>query len=195
MSHGTAREKWRSRENWRPLRVFQNEARLEIIKVLLEFEELCLSDIARKLEEKGYRMNLPGVVKHVQRLEKAQILRSKSGRVSDEPDARKTIYTLQEKERIKEIMRQLANIRISLESGAIFSEAAKLALSIQSQLSRTTEEELKKLKSSLERCESKEVYKHLSEDEKTNIELWKMMLELKAPAGANDVVSPAATDT
>jgi len=181
MNRRTALEKWRSRENWNVLKVLQNEARLQIIKALLEVEELCLSDIARKLEEKGYRMNLPAVVKHVHRLEEAQILRSRSGRVSDEPDARKTIYSLQEKERMNEIMTQLTSIRILFESGAIFSETAKLALRIQSNLSRATEEELKNLKSSLARCESKEIYKHLTEDEKTNLELWKMILELKAP--------------
>ena len=169
----------RRREDLSILRILENEARVEIIKTLLEVEGLCLSDIARELEKKGFRMNLPGVVKHVQRLEGVQILRSESGRLSDEPDARKTIYSLRGKERIKKIMNQLIHVRNLLESNITFSETATLALRIQTRGSRVTEEEVERLKSSLARCESEEIIKHLTEDEKTNVELWKMMLALK----------------
>lgn len=66
-----------------------------------------------------------------------------------------------------------------LESCVAFNEAAKLALRIQATGRGATEEEMEKLKSLLGKCESEEVNKHLTEDEKNNIKLWKMMLQLK----------------
>jgi len=162
------------------LGVLENEKRLQIIRILLKFDRLCLSDIARELEKAGYQMRLPGVVKHVQRLEEAKILRSESGSLSDEPDARKTIYSLQGKERAQEIIRQLDKITNLLASCTTFNETAKLALRIQANARRATEEEIEELRHSIARCESKMVNRYLTEEEKGNIELWKMMLPLDA---------------
>jgi len=124
-------------------------------------------------------MRLPAVVKHVQRLEEAGILRSESGRLTDQPDARKTMYILQGKERVKKVMNQLNNISNSLESGATYNETAKLALMIQTTRRTATEEEIEELKSLIAKCESEEVNRHLTIEEKKNIKLWKMMLTLK----------------
>ena len=169
-------EKWRTRGNWNILGVFENEKRMEIIKILLKADALCLSDIAKELEKNGYQMNLPGVVKHVQKLQQAKILRSESGSLADEPDARKTIYTLHGKKRVEKIMNQLTNVRNLLESARIFNEAAEVALRIQTKRGRATEEEIRKLESSLTICESPKVTKNLTEDEKRNVELWKKIL-------------------
>lgn len=137
-----------------------------------------MSDIARELEKRNYRINLPGIVKHVQKLEQARILRSESGSLADEPDARKTIYTLHGKKRIQKIMSIMSDISRLLESNIAFSETAELALRIQARL-KATEEEIEKLRTSIRECESGEISKYLTGDEKTNVKLWKTMLALK----------------
>jgi hypothetical protein len=121
-------------------------------------------------------MRLPAVVKHVQKLEEVGILRSESGRLTDEPDARKTMYILQGRERVKKVMNQLNDIRNTLESGATYNETEKLALMIQTTRRTAAEEETKKLKSLIARCESEEVNRHLTIEERENIKLWKTML-------------------
>ena len=162
---------------WRAnLSIFESRVRLEIIKILMEVDRLCMSDIARELEKRGFHMNLPAVVKHVQKLEKIEILRGASGSLTDEPDARKTIYTLQGKERVKRIMNQLTNIENLLESGIAFNETAKMLLKVMSRGRRASKEELEQLRSQLIKCESRKIRKHLTEEEKENIELWKTML-------------------
>jgi repressor of nif and glnA expression len=167
-------------QTWKFLSLFEDEARVQIIKILQKSEKLCLSDIAKLLEKEGYTMRLPAVVKHVQKLEEAGILRSESGRLTDKPDARKTMYILQGKERVKKVMNQLNDIMNTLESGATYNETAKLALMIQTTRRTATEEETEKLKSLISKCESEEISPHLTTEEKENIKLWKTMLALKS---------------
>jgi DNA-binding transcriptional ArsR family regulator len=161
---------------WKFLSLFEDETRVQIIKILQKSEKLCLSDIARLLEKGGHTMRLSAVVKHVQKLEEAGILRSESGKLTDEPDARKTMYILQGRERVKKVMNQLSNIRNSLESGVTYSETAKLALMIQTTRRTAAEEETEELKSLIVTCESEEVNTQLTAEERENIKLWKTML-------------------
>ena len=88
-------------DNWEFLSVFSNKTRVEIVKILLELEYRSLSEIAERLEQRGYRMTLPGVIKHMRELEEAGVLRHESGAFARKPDARKSIYFLEGRERIK----------------------------------------------------------------------------------------------
>ncbi len=163
---------------WKLLRIFGNKTRVEIVRLLLQFEMLSLSDIAKKLEgEYGRKMTLPGLLKHIKILEDAGILQQESGAFLPTPDARKTIYLLEGKERVEKILQQLeGNIRDLLLAGAIFSETAKLARKVQGIGDRLVKEKRKRLESLLARCESERVYSHLTDDEKKKVKLWRMMM-------------------
>jgi len=125
-------------------------------------------------------MTLPGVLKHMKELEEAGIVRRESGAFIEKPDARKTIYMLEGKERVQKIMNQLeVSIGGMLKAGVLFRQTANLARKIQGIGRRPTTQEKEKLKSLLHQCEKKEISKHLTEDEKKKIKLWKMMLELE----------------
>ena len=164
---------------WKLLHIFENEARIEIINLLLKFEWRSLSDIARELEKKKWKMTLPGVLKHMKELESAGVIRSQSGAFTEQPDARKTIYILEGKERIEKIMNQLKDVGKLLQTGVIFSETAKLARKFQMMRRKPTEKEKEELKILIEKCESKQINEYLTEDEKKKIKLWKMMLALE----------------
>ena len=67
-------------DSWKLLRVFDNRVRVEIVRLLLRFEWRSLTDIAKKLESDfGWKMTLPGVLKHMRELEKSGIVRHESG--------------------------------------------------------------------------------------------------------------------
>jgi DNA-binding transcriptional ArsR family regulator len=95
---------------------------VQIIEMLLKVERMSLSDIAGELEKRGLGMSLSGVMKHAKELERAGILRSA---LADEPDARKTIYTLDGRERVKKIMKHLSEVASLLETGKIFCETER----------------------------------------------------------------------
>lgn len=166
---------------WKLLHVFENKVRVEIIKLLLQFEWRSLSDIAKKLDSDfGLKITLPGVLKHMRELEKAGIVRHESGIYSEKPDARKTIYILQGKERVQRIMDLLEkNISTILAAGIVFNETAKLARRLQGVGRRISDEEQASLKELIAKCESKEVSVYLSEDEKKKVRLWKMMIAIE----------------
>ena len=166
---------------WKLLSLFDNKTRVQIIKMLLKVEWRSLSDIQRKLKnENGKEITLPGVLKHMKELEQAGIVRRESGAFIEKPDARKTIYMLEGKERIQKIMNRLEkSMGNMLKAGAIFSQTANLARKVQGIGRRPITQEKEKLKSLLNQCEKKEIDKHLTEDEKKKIKLWKMMLELE----------------
>jgi predicted transcriptional regulator len=166
------------RDFWKLLHVFENKVRLEIIKLLLQLEWRSLSDISKKLEsDVGVKITLPGVLKHMRELEKAGIVRHESGIYSERPDARKTIYMLQGRERVQKIMDLLANnLAKVLKAGIAFTETAKLARRLQGVGRRMTDEEKESLKTLIAHCESKEINTLLTEDEKKKIRLWKMMV-------------------
>jgi DNA-binding HxlR family transcriptional regulator len=162
---------------WELLRVFSSRVRVEIVKLLLQFEMISLSDIAEKLEEKYDRkITLPGLLKHIKELENVGIIQRESGAFLPTPDARKTIYLLEGRERVEKVLKQLeGNIGGLLLAGAIFSETAKLARKVQGVRPKLVEEERKRLESLLAQCESEEVYTYLTDDERKKVKLWRMM--------------------
>lgn len=166
---------------WDILKVFENDVRVEIIRLLLQFEWQSLSEIAKKLENNfGRKMTLPGLLKHMRELEDAGIVRHESGIYADKPDARKTIYILEGKERIQKTLNILEEkIATPLVAGLIFNETSKLARRLQGMGGRSTKEEKEKLKSLIAKCESKELGSHLTEDEKKKLKLWKMMITIE----------------
>jgi len=163
---------------WKLLRVFENKVRVEIVKLLLQFEMMSLSDVARKLEgESGRKMTLPGLLKHIKILEDAGIVTKESGAFLPTPDARKTIYLLEGKERVEKILEQLeGNVGNLLLAGVSFSETAKLARKTQRTRHKLAKEERKRLEFLLDHCESERVYNHLTDDEKKKLKLWRMMI-------------------
>ena len=165
-------------DSWKFLRVFENEIRVEILKLLLQFEWRSLSDIARNLEHDfGWKITLPGLLKHMKELEAAGIVRHESGIFAEKPDARKTIYLLEGKERVEKMLQQLEeNIQKPLQAGVIFNKTAELARKVQRMSTRMVGEERKHLESLLAQCESEKVYQYLTEDEKKKVKLWRMML-------------------
>jgi len=162
---------------WELLRVFSSRVRVEIVRLLLQFEMMSLSDIAKKLEDKyGRKMTLPGLLKHMKELEDAGIVQRESGAFLPAPDARKTIYLLEGRERVEKVLQQLeGNVGNLLLAGAIFSETAKLARKVQGIRPKLVKEERKRFESLLALCESEEVCSHLTDDEKKKVKLWRMM--------------------
>jgi predicted transcriptional regulator len=166
---------------WKLLHVFENDVRVEIIKLLLQLEWRSLSDVAKKLEsESGHKITLPGVLKHMRELEKAGIVRHESGIYSERPDARKTIYMLQGRERVQRIMDLLENnLATILSAGILFAQTATLARRLQGVGRRIDQQEKEDLKTLVEKCESKGIIINLTEDEKKKLRLWKMMIAME----------------
>jgi len=164
--------------SWELLRVFENKVRVEIVKLLLKFEMISLSDVARKLEgETGRKITLPGLLKHIKILEDTGIVTKESGAFLPTPDARKTVYLLEGRERVEKILEQLeGNVGNLLLAGALFNETARLARKIQRTRNRLVKEERKRLEFLLDRCESERVRNHLTDDEKKKVRLWRMMM-------------------
>jgi hypothetical protein len=163
---------------WELLPVFDNKVRVEIVKLLLKFEMMSLSDVAKELEtESDRKITLPGLLKHIRMLEDAGILQKESGAFLPTPDARKTIYFLEGKERVEKILEQLeGNVGNLLLAGALFSETAKLARKVQGARHKLVKEERERLEFLLDECESERVYNHLTKDEKKKVRLWRMMM-------------------
>lgn len=162
---------------WKLLRVFEGKIRVEIVRLLLRFEMISLSGIARKLEDQyGRKITLPGLLKHMKELEDAGIVQKESGAFLPTPDARKTIYLLEGRERVEKILQQLeGDVMKLLLAGVIFSETAKLARRVQGIGGKLVKEERERLESLLTRCESGQVYDCLSDSEKKKVKLWRMM--------------------
>jgi len=170
-----------TKDFWKLLHIFENNVRLAILKMLLQVEWRSLSDIQRKLEnELGLKITLPGVLKHMKELEEAGMVRRESGAFMEKPDARKTIYMLEGKERVQKIMNQLEkNVGSMLKAGTTFGETSNLARKIQrigTKPMRQGKEQLKKL---IAKCEKPDVNEHLTLDEKKKLKLWKMMLTIE----------------
>jgi predicted ArsR family transcriptional regulator len=163
---------------WKHLHVFENNVRIDIIKLLLQFEWRSLSDVAKKLDSDfGVKITLPGALKHMRELENAGIVRHESGIYSEKPDARKTIYILQGKERVQKIMDLLEkDIASIMDAGIVFTETSKLARRLQGVGRRITDEERESLKTLIMKSESKEINIYLTDDEKKKIRLWRMMI-------------------
>lgn len=171
----------READFWKLLHVFENKVRVEIIKLLLQLEWRSLSDIAKKLEtDSGLKITLPGVLKHMRELERAGIVRHESGIYSDKPDARKTIYLLQGKERVAKIMELLEkNVASILNAGIVITETSRLARRLQGVGRKMTDEEKENLKALVAKCETSEISMYLTEDERKKVRLWKMMITME----------------
>lgn len=146
----------------------------------MQFEWRSLSDIAKKLENNyNLKITLPGLLKHMKQLEAAGIVRHESGIFANKPDARKTVYSLQGKERVEKLLLFLENnVWNLLQTGVTFSETAKVAQRVQRMGTNVPKEEIGRLKSLLDQCETERVYSHLTEDEKKKLKLWRIMIEL-----------------
>lgn len=163
---------------WKLLHVFENRVRIEIVRLLLRFEMMSLSDVAEKLEDiHGWKITLPGLLKHIRELEDIGIIRQESGIYLPEPDARKTIYFLEGKERVQEILQQLGStIHNLLRAGVVFHETSKLAQKVQRRAPRLFKKDKIHLEALLAQCESEEVNKYLTEDERKKVKFWRMMI-------------------
>lgn len=161
------------------LGVFENRVRVEIVKLLLELEFRSLSEIAASLENRGWKMTLSGVLKHMRELEKAGLVRHEPGIFAEKPDARKTLYFLEGRERVEKVLRQLENDIVNpLRAGVIFGETAKIARRVQGMRHGLVNKEKVRLESLLDECESEKVYGYLTEDEKKKLKLWRMMMSI-----------------
>jgi DNA-binding transcriptional ArsR family regulator len=167
-------------DSWKLLRVFENKVRVAIVRLLLQFEWRSLSEIARKLEsDYDCKMSLPGLLKHMKELEDAGIVRQESGVFAKVADARKTIYTLEGKTRVEQVLQQVENnVTNPLLAGLVFSETAELARKVQGIGANVNREEKRRLDSLLGLCESEKIFSHLTEDEKKKVKLWRMMRAL-----------------
>ena len=153
---------------------------MAIVRLLLQFEWRSLTEISEKLEaDYGFKMSLPGVLKHMRELEDAGIVRQESGVFAKVSDARKTIYTLEGKRRVEKVLQQLeVNVIDPLLAGLMFRETAELARKVEGVGSMIARGEKSRLKSLLESCESEKTFGHLTDDEKKKVKLWRMMMEL-----------------
>jgi DNA-binding transcriptional ArsR family regulator len=161
------------------LGILESEVRVEILKILLEFEFRSLTDIAGILDRRGWKMTLSGVLKHMRELENAGLVRTEPGIFSDTPDARKTMYFLEGRARVEQLLQRLEiDVMNPLVAGLLFSETGKLAREIEGTKRGLTEKEKERLNSLLVECESKEVFRHLTDDEKKKLKLWRMMMSM-----------------
>lgn len=165
--------------DWSILGVFENEVRVKIVKLLLELELRSLSEIAERLESEGWKMTLSGVLKHMVELEKAGVVRHQPGIFAEKPDARKTIYFLEGRERVEKVLRQLENDIINpLRAGVVFGETAEIFRQIQGIGRRSIDKDKKYLESLLAECESGRVYRYLTEDEKKKLKVWRAIMPI-----------------
>lgn len=161
------------------LQVLASSVRIEIIRLLLQFEIMTLSDVQDKLAAlSGRSMSLPGVLKHLKQLENLGIARRESGGLIDPPDARTTVYFPEGRERIQQMLQQLEETLSLLRAGVIFHETAKLARRVQHWAPAISSKDKRRLEALLAQCESKDVIKHLTEDELKKVKVWKMMIPL-----------------
>jgi predicted transcriptional regulator len=166
-------------DGWGLLNVFGNDVRVQIVKMLLEFEYRSLSEIAGILGERGWKMTLSGVLKHMRALEEAGLVRHEAGIFAKTPDARKTIYFLEGRERIERVLNHLeTDVKEPLEAALIFSETGEVARGVQGMRREPLDKGKQRLESLLAKCESEKVYCHLTEDEKKKLKLWRMMLSI-----------------
>jgi DNA-binding transcriptional ArsR family regulator len=161
------------------LSIFESKVRTEILKLLLDLEFRSLSEIAEILGKRGWKMTLSGVLKHMKELEKAGLVRHEPGIFAEKPDARKTIYFLEGRERVEKMLQKLKNDIVNpLCAGMMFCETANFVRRIQGVGRGLTRKEKRLLESLLAKCESEEVFRYLTEDEKKKLKLWRMMMSI-----------------
>jgi hypothetical protein len=159
------------------LAIFESKARLEIIETLLTYEIMSLSEIRKKLKELHNRqITLPGLLRHMHELESVGIVSQESGGFLPTPDARRKVYIIQGKKRVKEILHSWNNLNRKLTAGIVFSELTKMARNVFASGTIPQPKDTTALEKMLEKCESEEIMSHLMEDEKKKIMFWKMMI-------------------
>ncbi|MFP3985731.1 MAG: winged helix-turn-helix domain-containing protein [Candidatus Bathyarchaeia archaeon] len=164
-------------DDWKLLSVLDSKVRMAIVGLLLKFEFASLSEIARKLEDCGSKMTISGVLKHVKELESAGLVRHESGVFADKPDARRTLYFVEGKERVEKMLRELeACVLMPLRAGMLFNKTASLARELQRLGHKPSEKDRAFLESLLSECESQDVCRYLTEDEKKKLKFWRMMM-------------------
>jgi hypothetical protein len=112
-------------------------------------------------------------------LENAGLVKHEPGIFLDIPDARKTMYFLEGRERVEKLLQGLElGVMDPLVAGLVFSETGKLAREIAGTRRGLTEKEKERLNSLLVECESENVFRHLTGDEKKKLKLWRMMMSI-----------------
>ena len=157
--------------------IFKNKTRIEVIQLLLNYEILSLSEICKKLNETYNRkLTLPGLLRHMQQLENVGIVRQESGGFLPIPDARRRVYMIQGKTRVEYMLQSWSELDKKLRASMTFNELTKIARHVLSTGSIPQSHERKTLGALLTKCESPEVFCHLTGDEKKKLKFWRMML-------------------
>lgn len=160
------------------LGIFENKTNVTVIQLLLNYELISLSEIRKKLREiYKLEITLPGLLKHLRDLEEAGIVRQDPETAIMRGDLRKNIYILQGKERVRDILQSWNVLSQKMVAGQTFCDLVKVCrrVFISEVFPIQTNNRLivEKL---LARCESADVFGHLTEDEKMKIKFWKLML-------------------
>ena len=164
-------------KSWAQLAVFQSKTRIEIIELLLKSEIMSLSEICKKLKETyNLKISLPGLLRQMHELENVGIVHPESGGFLPTPDARRRVYIIQGKDRVKEILQSWNRLNMKLTAGIVFNELTKVARNVFGTGTMPQPNERKILERMIEKCESEEISCHLMDDEKKKLKFWKMML-------------------
>ncbi len=162
------------------LGIFESETRIEIINLLLSYQIMSLSQMSKKfLENYGRKISLPGLLRHVRELENAGIIRQDSGFLLPTPDARTRVYIIQGKDRVEEVLQGLVTLKTKLTAGMVFSELSKCARYLMGRETILQLRDREILERMIEKCESEDVFCHLTNDEKKKLEFWKGMVSNK----------------
>jgi Mn-dependent DtxR family transcriptional regulator len=137
---------------------------------------VSLSDVARALErDHGLKITISGVFKHMKILEKAGLVRHESGGIKlEEPDARKTIYMLEGRERVEKILQLDKQVVDLLTTGLMFKKTAELARKVRG-IGPRYKDERKLLESWLDQLEKEKEFENLTEGEKEKVKLWRII--------------------
>jgi len=137
-----------------------------------------LSDVVHTLErDYGLKITISGVFKHMKILEKAGLVRHESGGITDaleEPDARKTIYMLEGRERVAKILQLDEQVVDLLGTGLMFKKTAELARKVRG-IGPRYRDKRKLLEHWLDQLEKEIELGNLTEDEKEKVKLWRII--------------------
>jgi hypothetical protein len=164
------------KEWWSQLSVLENKKRIEVIQILLIYRSLSLSGIRKKLlETYDCKISLPGLTKHMEALEWSGIVRGYSGWRMKKEDARKRVYVIVGKERVEAILQYWNALSEKVRAGKAFDELERLADSTF-RSGGMLPKDMEDLDNLLSICESDDVMAHLTNEERTKIPFWRMLL-------------------
>lgn len=160
------------------LRVFMNETRVEILRLFFGSRWLTLGEIKQKLQTQHHRkISTPGVLKHVKELEKSGIIKAewKGGWRLEQSDARKTLYKMEGKKRVKHVLQLLENeIAKSLIAGEIVQKIEHLTMEVQ-KLGPGIREKMALLENLISESEDHQISCCLDDDDKKKVELGRVI--------------------